>query len=379
MKKLTAPILLIASPSDAPDLFYSCEFWAPDPVVYLLTSKMRYLVVSRLEVSRARALAAASRTTPPMQVLTPEELGIPRSARGRYDEWALKLLRRIGVDRVHVPSTFPHGAAMRLSARSIKVSVNDAALFPQRAVKTPLEVEHITESQQAAVTAMRAAIDLIARTTIGRESLLKSGGKTLLAEDVQRRIHQVLLDHNCVCSDVIVAGGAQGADPHEKGHGPLKAREPIVIDIFPKHRRHGYWGDITRTVIRGKASTAQKRLYSAVRSAHAAALKRVAPRVQCASVHAAAAEALERCGFKTGLSEGAPVGFIHSTGHGVGLAIHEAPSVSLNTTRLKRGHVITIEPGLYYPALGGVRLEDTVVVTANGFRLLVPCEKRFVI
>ena len=312
-----------------------------------------------------------------MVVLTPEELGIPRARRGRYEEWALQVIKRAGVKRVCVPGTFPHGAATRLIARGIKVTVSRDALFPQRAVKTPTELGRITESQQAAVIAMRAAIDLITRTTISRDKVLKVDGKTLLAEDVHRRIHQVLLDHHCMCNDGIVAGGSQGADPHEKGHGPVVAREPIVIVIFPKHMQHGYWGDITRTVIRGKASAPQKRMYSAVRASHAEALRRVAPRVHCATVHAAAAQELERRGFKTGLSEGTPVGFIHSTGHGVGLAIHEAPSVSPNTTRLKKGHVITIEPGLYYPTLGGVRIEDTVAVTGNGFRYLVPCEKRF--
>lgn len=377
MKKSTGAILLIASPSTAPDLAYASEFWAPDPLVFLLTPKRRYLVVSRLEIGRAKALAEKSTKSPPLDVFTPEELGVPKLKRADYEQWALKLLRRVGVNRVRVPADFPHDIAIRLKAGGIHISSSREALFPQRMVKSPSEIAHITESQQAAVIATRAAVEMIAATRITRNETLSYKGRTLLSEDVQRAIQHVLLDHGVMCNEVIVAGGLQGVDPHERGHGPLKAHEPILIDIFPKHMQHGYWGDITRTVIRGRATAQQKRMYAAVKAAQAASLKCIAPRVKCCSVHKASVAEFERRGYETGILDGAPVGFIHSTGHGVGLAIHEAPSISLSETRLKKGHVITVEPGLYYPSLGGIRIEDTVVVTGSGYRYLVPCEKRF--
>jgi Xaa-Pro aminopeptidase len=377
MKKSTAAILLIASPSESPDLVYSSGFWAPDPLVYLVTPKKRYLVVSRLEIGRARTLAANSKTYPPLEALTPEDVRVPKTGRGQLDQWALCLLRHIGLTRVSVPSDFPHGIAQRLEARGIRISTSREALFPKRQVKSPAEIACITESQQAAVDAMQSAVTMIGASSISRSGTLTYKGKTLRSEAVQRCIHHVLLDHNTVCGDVIVAGGAQGADPHERGSGPLRAHEPIVIDIFPRHMHHGYWGDITRTVLRGKATTQQKHMYNAVKAAHRASLTRVAPAVKCSSVHKASVDEFERRGFETGLLDGTPVGFIHSTGHGVGLAIHEAPSVSLSEARLKKGNVITIEPGLYYPTTGGFRIEDTVVVTAKGYRQLVSCEKRF--
>jgi Xaa-Pro aminopeptidase len=194
---------------------------------------------------------------------------------------------------------------------------------------------------------------------------------------VKRLIERVLLDHGCSGKNTIVAGGEQGADPHEQGHGPLLARRPIVIDIFPQHTRSGYWGDLTRTVVRGAAGHELRRMYAAVRAAQAAALAKIRAGARCSAVHKAAAEELAGRGFETGARNGRPAGFIHSTGHGVGLAIHEAPSVSRFGGRLEAGNVITVEPGLYYPGLGGIRIEDTVEVTKTGWRYVVPCEKRF--
>lgn len=376
-KKSTGPILLISSPSDSPDLYYACEFWAPDPIVFLKTPKSRHLVVSKLEISRARALAQTSTSKPAMMAHTPEELGVAQKHRGQLHHWALKLLRHTGTAHVYVPIDFPHGIALKLQAAGIHVELLTEAPFPEREIKSAHEIKCITESQTAAVVAMDAAISMISATRIDRQGVLKYKSRSLLSEHVQRLIQKILLDHGTMCRDVIVAGGAHGADPHEKGHGSLKANEPIVIDIFPQHLQHGYWGDITRTVLRGKASASQKRMYAAVKASQAAALKTIAPGVKCSRVHDAAAWEFDRRGYETGLREGTPVGFIHSTGHGVGLAIHEAPSIGRSDSKLKVGQIVTVEPGLYYPECGGIRIEDTVCVTQTGCRVLVACEKRF--
>jgi Xaa-Pro aminopeptidase len=174
----------------------------------------------------------------------------------------------------------------------------------------------------------------------------------------------------------IVAGGPQSADPHERGHGPLRAGQPIVIDIFPQHMETGYWGDITRTVVRGRAPAALRAMYRAVREAQEDALRAVRPGVSGATVHRGVVATFARRGFATGVVDGKQVGFFHGTGHGVGLQVHEAPSLALAHRRLPRGAVVTVEPGLYYPEIGGVRIEDTVVVTADGCEVLAACSKR---
>ena len=246
-----------------------------------------------------------------------------------------------------------------------------------RAVKSGEEVKKIQESQQAAVIAMRAAMALIASAEITRRDGLAIRGRALTSEMVRRLITHTLLEQDCSGKGTIVACGPQSVDPHALGTGPLMAHQPIVIDIFPQHEAHGYWGDLTRTVVRGTPTPALRRMYHAVRAAQGAALATIRAGVSCRRVHRAAADEFVRRGYDTRAIDGRAVGFIHSVGHGVGLAIHEWPRVSLNDTRLRKGHVITVEPGLYYPDIGGIRVEDTVMVTTDGWRGLVPCEKRF--
>lgn len=202
-------------------------------------------------------------------------------------------------------------------------------------------------------------------------------GKLLTSERVREIIETSLLNNHCGTFDTIVAGGNQATDPHETGHGPLRADRPIIIDIFPYHREHGYYGDITRTVIKLPPTQEQRKLYRTVLSAQRMALDMVKPGIKGSSIHARVVEFFKASGYRTGVKNGNPEGFFHGTGHGVGLDIHESPSVSTRPDVLRQGHVITIEPGLYYPGLGGVRIEDTVVVTAAGYDMLAGCSKVF--
>lgn len=374
-KKSTAPILLVDSPERAADLRYASGFWAPDPVVFLDTGSRAFLVVSTLEQGRAQALARRQRGR--LVVHTPDTLTLKGRQRRSVGEWTLALLRREGVRQVRVPAAFPLGTARLLEARGIRLALADSPLYPGRLVKTTAELANITESQRAAVAAMRAAVACLRASAIGVDGVLRAGTRVLTAEAVKQVIHETLLRHETVCREVIVAGGAQGADPHERGHGPLRGGTPIVIDIFPQHMNHGYWGDLTRTVVRGRATPAVRRQYRAVKAAQRAALSRIRAGVELGGVHAAAAQALAAAGFQTGVVDGSPEGFIHSTGHGLGLEIHEAPSLAPVDGCLRAGEVVTVEPGLYYRAQGGIRIEDTVCVTRTGCRVLVPCPHVF--
>jgi Xaa-Pro aminopeptidase len=370
-KTSTAPLLLVGGGGDCPDIEYATGFRATDPVVFLQAGARRYLVVPQMEEGRARRLVGG------VTILTPEALRL-RGARGRrLSAWAEAVLERAGVKAVAVSGQFPYGVARGLLRRGVRLNVAAGEVLPERAVKRPDELKRIAEAQQAAVIAMRAAVGMISRARVDADGCLRQGSAWLTSEEVRRVIARGLLEHDCVCRDAIVAGGKQAADPHEVGHGPLHAQEPIVIDIFPQHLGHGYWGDLTRTVVRGTPSRALVSMYQAVRCAQAAALASIRSGVMCGTVHRRAVEEFERRQFRTSVLNGRGAGFIHGTGHGVGLAVHEAPSLGLNTRRLRSGNVVTVEPGLYYPGIGGVRLEDTVVVTASGWRYLVPCEKKF--
>lgn len=365
-------IVLVGNAASSPDVAYATGFRAPDDIAFV-RSGGEFLLVSPLEFGRASRIAGARG----IRVLTPDSLKVPKRRRGDPAEWVVRLLRREGVRRVTVSRSLPYGVGKQLERAGIRVALAAEPLFPERARKRPDELKKIQESQQAAVIGMRRAVDMIARSEIDGANRLRLRGRVLTSEAVRREIARALFEQDCFCAEIIVAGGAQAVDPHEQGSGPLRAHEPIVIDIFPQHLVHGYWGDLTRTVVRGQASPALRRMYAAVRAAQGAALARLRAGVRASAVHGAAAAEMKRRGFQTESRNGRPVGFIHGTGHGVGLAVHERPSVSVNADRLQSGNVVTIEPGLYYPDLGGIRIEDTVVVTAGGWRYLVPCEKRF--
>ena len=375
MKKCTTRILLVGSSLECPDLEYATGFRAPDPVVCLIHGKERYLVVPNMEFNRAQRTSSPVQRGCKVQVLTSAMLGLKGARARKLSEWALALLRLHKTKRISVSAKFPHGVACRLKQAGIAVNVSKNELFPQRQIKTPQEIRMMRDAQQAGVIAMRKAMQLIADTEINKNGYIENGGEVLHCEQVQELISKCLLEQNCFCRDTIVACGPASADPHEKGSGPIRSGQPIVMDIFPQHLDHSYWGDITRTVVRGKPSAQLRKMYYAVAAAQRESLHAVRAGVQCKTVHRHGAQEMIRRGFETKMVDGKPQGFIHGTGHGVGLSIHEAPSVSNFDTRLKSGHVITIEPGLYYPEVGGVRIEDTIVVTASGWNYLVPCEK----
>ena len=173
----------------------------------------------------------------------------------------------------------------------------------------------------------------------------------------------------------IVAGGNQGCDPHEAGHGPLRAHQPIILDIFPRDCTTGYWGDITRTVVRGRASEPVKRMYVAVFKAQELAFQQLRAGVNGQEIHDAILRLFRENGFTTGRRNGRMQGFFHGTGHGLGLEIHEPPRVSAVDATLRAGHVVTVEPGLYYRGVGGVRLEDVAVIQPHGARNLTKFPK----
>jgi len=179
-----------------------------------------------------------------------------------------------------------------------------------------------------------------------------------------------LMERDCVGQHTIIACGLQAVDPHNEGAGPLKANEPIVMDVFPQHVQSRYVADITRTVVKGKASDKVRRMFEAVKEGQEIAYRLIRDGVDGSTVHRAILDYFESLGFHTGEQGGRMQGFFHGTGHGVGLEIHEPPRISPRRDILKTGMVVTVEPGLYYTDAGGMRIEDMIVVTKDGCRCL---------
>ncbi|MCX7900352.1 MAG: Xaa-Pro peptidase family protein [Methylocystis sp.] len=343
-----------------------------DPVLFLdCGDGTKYLVVPPLEVARARAEARSC------NVVMPSQLGLSRLTARSIEAQAVALAGHLGLKKVVVGRFFPMGPARALEKAGVKVEVAKADLYGERAVKSEEEVRHIARTQRAAVAAMKSALALLRASGVNRAGELTWGKRVLTSERLRAVIEHTLLDHDCVARDTIVACGAHAADPHNRGSGPLRAGQTIVIDIFPQHKKTGYWGDITRTVVKGIASDELRRMYRAVREAQTWALAQIREGARADRIHEGVRQKLDESGFETVSDVIPPRGFFHGTGLGVGLEIHEPPSISVKPTVLKAGHVVTVEPGLYYADRGGVRIEDTVCVTERGARILAPCPYPF--
>jgi Xaa-Pro aminopeptidase len=371
VKKLATAVLLADIPEKNADLRYVCGFAAPDPVVVLLGPRRRVLLVSAMEAGRAR------KSVKGMSVLTPAELALSPEEKKSLSGWILGLLRKEGVGRVAVGGAFHVGLARKLEQAGVAVAVAEKPLFPEREIKNVREIASLRRAQRAAVAAMRRAVELIRATAPDARGRLCSGGRILTAEGLRAELQKFLLDWGCAAPGLIAACGEQGADPHQEGTGPLYANASIVLDIFPHDLATGYWGDLTRTVVRGKASAPLAAMEKAVRQAQAAVLKAVRPGVNGAELHQLAVRLFEKQGFKTGAVRGGAEGFIHGTGHGVGLEIHERPNLGGQDVILQTGHVVTVEPGLYYRKIGAIRIEDTVLVTRTGCQCLATCPRVF--
>ncbi|MFI5356774.1 MAG: M24 family metallopeptidase [Opitutales bacterium] len=265
---------------------------------------------------------------------------------------------------------FPAALFLKLRRLGLRLELAAGPLFPERIVKTSAEAAAIREGNRLSAIGFTIAEDLLRRSS-PRGRLLVLDGKSLTSERLQFAIEAAIHAAGGRADDTIVAGGDQACDPHERGHGPLRPHQLIIIDIFPRVTKTGYFGDMTRTYLRGRASDAQRQLVATVKSAHAAALGAVHAGVDGRDVHGKVVEVFTAAGYRTKHGQDGSVGFFHGTGHGLGLEVHEMPRLSgAVSCLLPKGSVVTIEPGLYYPGLGGCRIEDVVQVTDRGAKPL---------
>lgn len=371
-KKSTGAFLYFGPPTDEAEIRYHTGFMAPDAFFYLRLGRIHHLVVSVLEEGRAR------RTARHAEIWNFARLGLPEKG-ARPADVALALLKKVKVRRVFVTNEFPMVLADALRAAGLRVEAEPGTREGERAVKTAWEIRQIANAQRATAKAMRRARAILREADIRRAGALFWQGRPLTSERLRAEIEIELLRQEYLSEGTIVACGAEGADPHSRGHGPLRAGELIILDIFPRHRGTGYWGDMTRTVVKGQATPEQIRRYRAVCRAQAVALRAIRPGVSGATVHGQVAEVIERAGYPRRRVRNREEGFIHGTGHGVGLQIHEEPRISTRDNSLRAGNVVTVEPGVYAHPIGGVRMEDLVVVTRKGCRILARAPKALVI
>jgi len=358
---------LIVAPSDTDaDMLYATRIFIGDPFIFLQQKGKRTLVLSDLEIDRAKKNAKADEFVMFNQ-LEREVQGKAKKA-PPYEKVLAHFLTKRGVKRALVPANFPLGFANEIKRNGIALETSNGLFWPAREKKTAEEIRLLERALRMTEKGMKRGMEILKASKPGAGKKLKWSGKTLTSEILRAEIDSAILRAGGVPTNTIVAGGDQACDPHERGFGPLRADSLIILDIFPRDGKTGYWGDMTRTVVRGRASQQQRKLWETVKAGQALALKRIKAGVDGMSIHQAITELFERRGFPTEVRNGRRVGFFHGTGHGLGLEIHEYPR--LQKVVLKAGQCLTVEPGLYYPGIGGARIEDVVIVEKDGCRIL---------
>lgn len=367
MKK-ASPLLYAASEHSA-DLLYFGGFSAPDPFVALEAGGRKLALLNALEFGRARKESSFD------EVLPLEEY--QEKARKRWKTTTpttAQVIAALAFERRQrlftVADDFPGSLAAKLNALGVKTRFADGPLFPEREIKTTAEIAAIREGNRCAALGIDAGARLLRAAKV-RKGKLFYKGEVLTSEKLKFAIEVACLEAGALSLNTIAAGGDQACDPHCSGNGPVRPNELIIFDVFPRVQKTGYFGDMTRTFIKGRASDAQRALVEAVATAQKGAIKAVRAGVNGRDVHRGVVAEFEKRGFRTSRDKAGAVGFFHGTGHGVGLEIHEMPRLSgaVDCT-LKTGGVVTVEPGLYYPGLGACRIEDVVQVTQDKPRML---------
>jgi len=354
-KSGTDAYVAYASSRDA-DMRYLTHFTSSDPFVYFRKpGEKGVIIISQMEVGRASREATTA-------VMTRTQAGLPdilKREKEPYRAIAQMIANQTG-KKVMVPPNFPVALAQALED-FCSVTVDKGTVLSIRAKKTRSEINLMKDIQTVTQNAMGQAVSLIRRASV-KKGILIHEGKVLTSEQVKYTMHQFLLKEGCSAVDTIVSCGEDSAIPHMTGTGPLLADEPIVIDLFPVNEKSGYFADMTRTVVKGEPSTEIHEMYDALCEAKHLAISGVKRGIPGSDLYQIVVDFFRERGYESDTR-----GFVHNLGHGVGLQIHELPTVGPAGNALETGNVITIEPGLYYPGIGGVRLEDIGAVTSKGF------------
>jgi Xaa-Pro aminopeptidase len=369
MARSPLPPLLYADTATSADQLYFSRVGVHDPFIAFGVGRRRLTVQSALELGRVKKARTFDEVLPLEAWRARAEKRHPGHKAGPAEIIAA-LARAYRLRGFRVPDDFPATLFLKLRALGLRIETADGPMFPEREIKTAAEAAAIREGNRLSAIGFTRTEEILRGARIRRRRLFYQG-QPLTSERLRFAIDSAILAEGGRADDTIVAGGDQACDPHERGHGPLHAHELIIVDIFPRVIATGYFGDMTRTYLKGRASETQRKLYATVHTAQQAALGAIRAEVDGRSVHQKVVDTFASAGYQTRHGKNGSVGFFHGTGHGLGLAVHELPRLSgLVSMPLKKGAVVTVEPGLYYPGLGGCRIEDVVQVTATGARLL---------
>jgi Xaa-Pro aminopeptidase len=362
-------VLIYADSFRSADMRHAVPLGVPDAFLYAEQNGGRHVFASSMEAGRLRELGL-------FEVHPDEEFGVDELVAagltpGEIDaQLALRAVSGLGLKRASVPDNFPVWLADRLRAAGVELDVDQELFDNRRRAKTEAQIAGIRRAQRAAEAAMDACRDLLRRSEIRGDELLLAG-EQLTVERVKAEMNVVFAAHDTTADEYIVAPGAQGAMGHDMGSGPIGPNTPLVVDIFPRDNSSAVYTDMTRTFVVGEVPADVREWHRLCKEALDRAIAEIRAGVEARAVFDGTCDIFEAAGEPTQRTkkpgEALGDGFFHGLGHGVGLEVHEEPSMGrMARKKLVAGDVVTVEPGLYRAGYGGVRLEDIVLVTESG-------------
>ncbi|MDR2812699.1 MAG: aminopeptidase P family protein [Puniceicoccales bacterium] len=349
--------LTYASPEQDADLLYWSGIFTCDPFLAFEVEGQRYAISNVLEIDEMRHNSKFDEVFLPRDLVDQEN---PRTI-----DLIQHILERFSQRDLILPKNFPAHLVLKLQEQGINFSVVKDEFLPERSIKSSAEMIQVRKACAVIADAFWRVRSILAEAEI-RDKFLYYDGGLLTSERIRMEIAYICFEGGAIARETIIACGRDAAFPHNRGRGPLKANEFIVVDIFPRLIESGYYGDMTRTLLRGQPSKAQIKMYDAVKIVQNQAVSQIRAGKNAKEIHEDNMKTFTKLGYPSTDA----TGFFHNTGHGVGLALHENPSIGERDHYLQNGEVITVEPGLYYPEIGGVRIEDVVAVAENGVELL---------
>ena len=361
-------ILFHADSSD-PDMLYFSKFNAFDPYLAFSVGRKKFGIAHASEYGRMVAESGFD------EILLLQEISkgaarrfkLPQGQQPDTCHVVRHLAKLYQIPSFRIGARFPAALAADLQQAGLKLEIDkNVSLFPKREIKTATEIEALRKGNRASAAGFRVVKKTLTESKIRGGQLIHQG-KVLTSERLRELISHAALEEGAVALHTIASCGDQVCDNHSPGHGPIMANELIIVDIFPRRTEDGYWGDMTRTFLKGRASDAQKRLVRTVKRGHELAIRMIKPGQVGGKVHEAVQAFFEKEGYKTVKDSKTPEGFFHALGHGIGLEVHESPIIRAAAPfKFKKGQVVTVEPGLYYLGLGGVRIEDVIHLVPGG-------------
>lgn len=378
---MTAPraTILAGVPSLNMAVYHRIRFIAGDPAVVItlpapsggVGGVRSTLIIRDIEMDRARKHVKVDRVLCPADLAPASGLSGDRPT--ATAQAAAEFLRREGVREVWTDRTLPMIFTHHITEAGIALHYDPDLGVRQRRSKDEQEITFMRHAQRTTEGAIEMACRMISRASAGRNGSLQMDGAPLTSERIAASIDVWLLEKGYENPRSIIAGGKQGGDCHEAGSGPLFTEQPVIVDVFPRSKKTLYYGDCTRMVVHGPPGNipdAVRTMHGAVAEAKRAAIAATRAGVTGEAVHLAAISVVKARGYETGLPTNTDppsrCAMVHGTGHGLGLDLKEQPLLDMKGPVLVEGDAVTIEPGLYQPDLGGVRLEDLLIVTDSG-------------